>query len=640
MDNAKEKNICDDCGDEKRESVVLNKKNFTIASGVLLGLAFLLGFTAVDQKIVTFVYLLSMLSGGSFVYLSAIRGLFKQRFLNINFLVSVAALGALYIGQYAEAASVVFFFSLAEAFEEYGIEKSRRALEALIERAPKMATRKDGTVIPVTDVQIGEVVIVRAGDTIPLDGRVVEGFSSIDEATITGESVPKDKLAGDIVYAGTQNQNGYLEIRVEKDGTNSTLSKIVALVDQAQRSRAPIHDFMDTFARYYTPLVVLIATGLAIIPPLFGMDGFMDSLYRALTLLVIACPCALVIASPIAIASAVGGASKRGVLIRGGKYLQALANTSVVAFDKTGTLTEGKPRITDVIPLGNHTETQLLADASGIALLSTHPLSVAIAEYGTQKGITPHAMREYQNLSGRGSEARCIVCNDTEHCIGNAKLLEEKSIVIDVLRERAEELEGEGKTLVLVTEGKEVVGIIAIADAPRINASSTIDLLTKRGVTTVMLTGDNIRTAQAAGRELGVSLVYASLLPEEKVSRIQEFQKTRGQVVMVGDGINDAPALAAANVGMAMGAKGSDVAIETADVALLNDNIEMIPYAISLGKKTMAAIRFNIVISLLVKVVFLFIAVFGTPHLAWAIASDSGIALIVVANSLRLFRVS
>jgi len=614
------------------------KKTLTIVSGVSILAAFVLGWFGLPTSVARILYLISIFSGGYFVFWGALTGLFKKRFLNIDFLVTVAAIGAIYINQLAEAAAVVFFFSLAEMFEEFGIERSRKAVEALIEKSPQTAILADGRKLPVEEIKVKDVVIVRPGDLLPVDGIVVKGFSSVDEAAITGESVPKDKRVKDSVFAGTLNLNGYLEIEATKESKNSTFSKIIELVDKAQRSRAPAQEFIDAFAKYYTPIVVAGAGFIAIAPPLFLGGVFSEWLYRALTLLVIACPCALVISTPVSVASAIGGASRRGVLIKGGKYLELLGKIKAAAFDKTRTLTFGEPIISDVVAFNNFKEEEVLADAAGISCFSSHPLAKTIMDYAQERGITPHAMEKYENIVGKGGRAACLVCNDLEHCVGNLKLIGANSVTTEEILKKTESLEKEGKTVVLVSEGNKVMGALAISDKIRPESKEAVQKLNRLGVETIILTGDNPHTANFVAQELGIKNVYASLLPDEKVKKIEELKSKHQTVAMVGDGVNDAPSLVTSSVGIAMGAGGSDAAIESADVALMNSNLLNVPYAITLGRKTLKTIKQNIIASLAVKAVFLGLALFGFTHLEYAIGADSGVAILVILNSLRLFR--
>lgn len=601
-------------------------------------LALVLGWLGLPMFATKILYLISIFSGGYFVFWAAIRGLLKKRFLNIDFLVTIAAIGAIYINQLAEAAAVVFFFSLAEMFEEYGIERSRKALETLVKKSPQTAILADGRKAPVEEVKLKDIVIVRPGDLIPLDGAVIKGSSSVDEATITGESVPKDKRLGDKVFAGTMNLNGYLEIEVAKESKDSTFSKIIALVEKAQRSRAPAQEFIDQFAKYYTPAIVGGAILIAIIPPVFLGGVFASWLYRALVLLVIACPCALVISTPVSIASAIGGASRRGVLIKGGKYLELLGKIKAVAFDKTKTLTFGEPVVSDVVTFNGFSEEEVLADAAGIEKFSSHPLSKSILDFVQERGVTPHLMEKYETVIGKGGKAACLVCNNLEHCVGNLKLIGANSVTTEEILKKTERLEKEGKTVVLISEASKVMGALAISDKIRPESKEAIQKLNRLGIETAILTGDNSHVANFVAQKLEIKKVYASLLPDDKLQKIEELKKQYGYAAMVGDGVNDAPSLVASSVGIAMGAGGSDTAIEAADVALMNNNLLNVPYTIALGKKTLAIIKQNIIASLGVKAVFLTLAIFGFTHLEFAIGADSGMAILVILNGLRLFR--
>ncbi len=616
-------------------SVDFWKKFLTIISGICVVSALVLKFLDLNKE-ATILYYAALISGGYFVLIAAVRGLVKQKFLNIDFLVVIAAIGAIYIDQIGEAAAVVFFFSLAELFEDYGIEKSKKAVETLIKKAPKTAVLKSGEVVQVESVKKSDVILIKPGDLIPLDGKVIKGMSSVDESMITGESIPKDKKENDTVFSGTLNQNGFLEIEVTKENKDSTFNKIVQLMEEAQASRAPTQEFIDKFAKYYTPIVVFIALIIATVPTLFFGAVFTEWLYKALILLVISCPCALVVATPISVASAIGGGAKKGILIKGGVHLEEIGKTKAVAFDKTRTLTLGEPYVTDVLPLGNHTEEEVLADAAGIESFSSHPLSKSILTYIQDKGITPHVMEQYENISGKGGKAICANCNGSEHAIGNIKFMG-----IDIppaILKKIEELEKNGKTVVIIRESDQIIGILGIADTIRKEAKEAIRLLDKMNIASAMLTGDNQHAAKYIAEKSGIKMYFASLLPQEKVEKIDELKKKYKSVVMVGDGVNDAPALATANVGMVMGAKGSDVAIEVADIALMNDNLLNVPYSISHGRRTLHVIKQNIVASLGVKFVFLSLAIFGLTTLEYAIGADSGMAILVIFNGLRLLR--
>lgn len=610
----------------------------TALSGISTATAFILDFLPVPQSLITLLYTASIFLGGIFVVRGALRGLLKQRFLNIDFLVVIASLGALYIDQLPEAAAVIFFFSLSEVFEEYGVARSRKALEALLHKAPQTTTLLDGTSRSVDKVTVGTQIAVRPGDLIPLDGRVVQGNSAVNEATITGEPLPINKREGDMVFAGTLNENGYLEIEVTKESKDSTFSKIVRLIENAQKAKAPSQEFIDRFAKFYTPGVVMLAVAVAVFPPIILGEPSIVWFTRALVLLVIACPCALVISTPVAITAAIGGASRKGVLIKGGKYLEEIQKVRAIAFDKTGTLTAGKPYISDVIAFNGFSEREVLEDAAGVEQFSSHPLSKSILEFAKEKGIPFHPMKDYQNTVGKGGKATCTVCNDLEHCVGNLKLMDTHGVATEAITEKTEKLEREGKTIVLVSEGKQLMGVIAISDRIRNEAKEAVAMLQDFGVQSVMLTGDNQHTADYVAENLGIRKAYGSLLPDEKVGKIEVLKQEYGAVAMVGDGVNDAPSLALSNVGIAMASHGSDVAIETADIALMNENLLNLPHLVSLGKRTVRTIKQNIGAALIAKVAFVALAVFGISNLGIAIAADTGVALLVILNSLRLFR--
>ena len=603
------------------------KKLFTAISGLCLFAASLLGNDLL--------YLVSVGFGGFFVAIGAIRGLIKQRFLNIDFLVLIASIGALYIQQWAEAAAVVFFFSLAEAFESFGIQRSKQALETLLQKTPAEALLTTGEKVKIDDIKLGDLITVRSGELIPLDGIVKGGTSSVDESTITGESIPQDKESGSHVFAGTLNQHGALEIEVTKESKDSTFSKIAHLVEEAQKSKAPIQEFMDRFAKYYIPFIVGIAILITTIPPFIFGGTFESWFYRALIILVISCPCALVLSAPIAMASALGGASKRGILIKGGEYLDLLSKIKAIALDKTRTLTIGKPTISDVLPTDAFTEEDILKEAAGVEKFSTHPLSASILEYAKQKGIRGHEMEDYQNIPGKGGKATCRVCNET-YRVGNLKLINASTHTQQIIK-KAEQLEKQGKTIVIVSKNQDIMGIIAVSDVIRPEAETLISRLYQLNIHPVMLTGDNTYTAEFVAQNLGIQELHASLLPDQKSDKINALKKKFGTIAMVGDGVNDAPSLATATVGIAMGIEGSDMAIETADIILMNDNLLNIPDAIRLSKKTMRIIKVNIGLALTTKAIFLISAILGLSSLETAITADSGVAILVILNSLRLF---
>lgn len=629
------------CGDTEKivEEKKINWRTIaTVISGIGTVLGFLLSYAGVSENITSVLFLISIVVGGVFVVQGAFEGLTKKKFLNIEFLVVIASIGALYLGELGEASAVIFFFSLAEAFESFGVKRSRKALEELVKNNPKQATLKDGRVLDIDSVQLNAIVVIKPGDLIPLDGTIILGTSAINEASITGESLPKDKIVGDAVYAGTINVNGYLEIRVTKISKDSTISKIVELVSSAQESKTQSEEFVDSFAKYYTPAVALVALLIVAIPVLFFDGSFLIWLERAITLLVVACPCALVIATPVTVTSALGGASKKGILIKGGKFLELLGKVNVIAFDKTGTLTIGKPVVTDVIVFNGFTEQELLEDVAGMESFSTHPLAEAIIDYAKKKGITPHQMESYQNIPGKGGKAICKICDDLEHCVGNLKMMDAHNVSIDEVTKDTEKFEKEGKTVVLVSEKDKVMGMLAISDTVREASANTIHTLSLNNVSSAMLTGDNVHSAKYISEELGIQNVFAGLLPEEKVEKIRELKEKYGVVAMVGDGVNDAPALALSDVGIAMGGKGTDIALETADMVLMNDRIELIPDVVKLGKRTLGTIKVNVALAVGSKLVFVGLAIFGMANLGVAIATDTGVAILVILNGLRLFK--
>lgn len=618
---------------EENKSNRMNKAlTATAAVSFVAGLAFSL-FKLPGAEIL---YLVSLAAGGTPVAISAVRKLLKRK-ISISLLVTIAALGALYLGQFAEAAAVMFFFALAEAFEEFGEARSQKAVAALLKSAPKIARLQDGREVPVEKVKEGEIVKVRPGDMVPLDGVVVDGESSVDEATITGESVPKEKYKGEAVYAGTLNQSGYLEVKVTKTAANSTLQKIVTLISEAQKSRPEMQEFLDKFASYYIPAAIGLALLVAVVPPVFFGEPFSDWFTKALILLVLACPDALVVSAPVAVAAAIGGASRRGVLIKGGRFLEVLSKTRAIAFDKTKTLTVGTPVVAEVVLLHDATEEDVIGDAAGIEKFSSHPLAKAIEDYAKQKGIKPHKMDKFKNVAGRGGNANCMVCGDKEHAIGNLQHIGVSAETCEHVLPEVERLEGMGMTAVLVSEGKKVIGIIGITDELRNDSKGVIDALNKLRVTPVMLTGDNQRAANYIAEKVGISEAYGALLPEQKAELIDKLQARYQRVAMVGDGVNDAPSLARADVGIAMGGGGSDVAIETADVTLMNDAIGTIPYLLDVGQQTFRVVRQNVYGSIIVKGVILVLGIAGVIGLSLAVAADAVMAVLVVLNGLRLF---
>ena len=562
----------------------------------------------------------------------------RTRSVDINVLMVVAVAGALALGELLEAASVVFLFSLAQWLEVRTLERARQAIRALIELAPRQALVKRGGVeflVPIDDVATGDQIIVRPGDKVPVDGRVVAGHSDVNEAPITGESLPIDKMPGAEVYAGTINGRGALEIEVTRIGRDTRLAHIIHLVEDAQSRRAPIQSFVDRFARVYTPSVVVLAVVVAFAPPLVAGADAATWLYRALVLLVISCPCALVISTPVSIVAALSAAARNGVLVKGGALLERLADVRVIAFDKTGTVTSGRLAVAEVMPIADRAEDDLIRYAAAVEARSEHPIARAIVEHARQRQLEIPPVAQFVSLPGMGAEARVL---DRDVLIGNEAMLASRGVASEALG-AVRAVRRAGKSLVFVAVDGRFAGAIAVTDRPRENAKEAIELLRANGIRrVVMLTGDHADTASAVAQALQIDEHYAALLPEQKHALVQTLRNGQGAVMMVGDGVNDAPALAAADVGVAMGAAGSDAALETADVALMSDELLKLPYALRLARATVRNVRTNVAVSLVLKAAFLVLAVTGSATLWMAVLADTGASVIVVANALRLLR--
>ncbi|MBL8383219.1 MAG: heavy metal translocating P-type ATPase [Burkholderiales bacterium] len=561
--------------------------------------------------------------------------------LNINALMAIAVTGAVIIGKWPEAAMVMFLFSIAEMIEALSLDRARNAIRKLMEAAPEKATirRDDGTweEVPVSAVASGMVVRIKPGERLPLDGEVIEGRSAVNQAPITGESMPVDKGPGDKVFAGSINETGSFEFRVTAAANQTTLARIIKAVEEAQGSRAPTQRFVDQFARIYTPAVLAIAVLVALVPPLaFGLP-WMDWIYKALVLLVIACPCALVISTPVTIVSGLAAAARRGMLIKGGVYLELGRKIKSLALDKTGTITAGKPAVTDLIPWGGADADAVLTAAAALATRSDHPVSLAIARRWTEaaSGRTAPEVEAFAAITGRGVRGELA---GAVHHLGNHRLVEELGLCSPALESALKTLETRGKTAVIVADSTKVLGILAVADRVRETSKAAVADLHVLGVRTLMLTGDNPHTAAAIAREVGIDDARGDQLPEDKLAAIEAELKQHGTVGMVGDGINDAPALAKSSIGFAMGAAGTDTAIETADVALMDDDLRKIPAFIRLSRATATVLKQNIALALGIKAVFLALAVAGQATLWMAVFADMGASLLVVLNGLRLLR--
>jgi Cd2+/Zn2+-exporting ATPase len=608
-----------------------------IASGVSLAAAIVAGWLGwpIASRVLA---LATVAAGGAYPASRAWRAL-RYSALDMNVLMTIAVVGAIAIGQWSEAATVVFLFALAQHLESHSMHRARNAIRALMDLTPpEAAVLRNGTEVrvPVDQVVLGERLRVRPGEKIPLDGRVAAGASDVNQAPITGESLPVDKRPGDDVFAGTINGHGAIEVETTRLVRDTTLARIIHLVESAQAERAPAQAFVDRFARIYTPVVIVLAALVAAVPPLIGWGPAMPWIYRGLVLLVIACPCALVISTPVALVSALAAAARRGVLIKGGLHLERLATVQGVAFDKTGTLTRGVPEVVDVVAAGGVEREAVLRLAASVEQASEHPIAAAIVRAAGARDPGAPVTSDFHARPGLGAVARV---DGDQVLVGSVRLIEESGIDLAPLTAALDTQTVAGRTIVVVARASNVLGLIALADTPRTKARDMVDLLAQAGLSRVaMLTGDSPAAAQAIAREVGIDDVRASLLPADKVEAVKDLRREWGSLAMVGDGVNDAPALAAADVGIAMGAAGSDIALETADVALMSDDLVKLPFAIRLSRATVRTVRFNIAAALLLKLAFLGLAVGGCTSLWLAIVADTGMSLVVIANGLRLLR--
>ena len=628
----------EDAANQSKEAAPWWKKSktiATIASGVMLLAAATVDAIGVSESLAIGMYLAAMVIGGYHVAKSGLYGL-RSFTLDTNFLMAVAAIGAAAIGEWSEGATVVFLFSLGNALQAYTIDKTRNSIRALMELAPAEASViRNGELVrlPVEQIVTGDIIQVKPGEHIAMDGTVQQGLSAINQAAITGESLPVEKKVGDTVYAGTLNEQGSLDIVVTRLAADSTLAKIMHMVEEAQSEKAPMQQFVDVFAKYYTPVVIFGAAALMFVPSLVFGQPFETWFYRALVLLVISCPCALVISTPVSIVSAIGNASRNGVLIKGGAYLEQLGRVKAIAFDKTGTLTMGKPMVTDIVPLAGIGTDEMIRVAASIESRSEHPLARAILAKAASMQLA--SVVNFKALIGRGAKAD--VDGKTVY-VGNPRLFEEMGQSFGSYTTILERLENEGKTTVGIGTANTLWGLIALADTIREDSAVTIQSLRKAGIGhIVMLTGDNNRVASAIANTLELDAFQSELLPEDKVAAIKSIARF-GAVAMIGDGVNDAPALATADIGIAMGVAGSDTALETADIALMSDDLAKLPYVIKLSRKSVRIIKQNIAFSLAVKLLFVAGTFLGFVNLWFAVFADTGASLIVTLNGLRLVR--
>ena len=608
-------------------------------SGVTALAAEVIHFTsAAPNWVVAVIALISILSAGLSTYKKGWIAL-KNLNLNINALMSIAVTGAILIGQWPEAAMVMFLFTVAELIEAKSLDRARNAISGLMQMTPEQATvlQADGSWIlqDVKAIEPGARVRVRPGERIGLDGEVISGSSTINQAPITGESLPVEKTIGDKVFAGTINQAGSLEFSVTAAANHSTLARIIHAVEQAQGARAPTQRFVDQFSKIYTPAVFIFALAVAVIPPLFMGAVWFDWIYRALVLLVVACPCALVISTPVTIVSGLAAAARKGILVKGGVYLEGGYKLDYLALDKTGTITHGKPVQTDYLSLDPTADASAPAIAAALAGRSDHPVSLAIANAAVDKTSAPLVVHNFEALGGRG--VRGEIDGKTYH-LGNHRLVEELNLCSPELEEKLFALEKQGKSVVLLLDNSGPLALFAVADTVKESSREAIQQLHDLGIKTLMLTGDNVHTAQAIAAQVGIDEARGDLLPTDKLQAIEALYAQGHNVGMVGDGINDAPALARAEIGFAMAAAGTDTAIETADVALMDDDLRKIPTFIRLSRQTSSILKQNIALALVIKAIFLGVTFAGIATMWMAVFADMGVSLLVVFNGLRLLR--
>ena len=620
----------------EREPFWKQKENIKVyISALLLVISWFLGEQLGEEHLLPMIgYAASILIGGYTLFIKGLKNLSRLKF-DMNTLMTIAIIGAAIIGKWGEGATVVILFAISEALERYSTDKARQSIGSLMDIAPKEALIRRGNEEMM--IHVGDIMIVKPGQKLAMDGLVIKGTSTLNQAAITGESVPVTKTIDDEVFAGTLNEEGLLEVKVTKRDEDTTISKIIHLVEEAQAERSPSQAFVDKFAKYYTPAIVLLALLIAVVPPLFGGD-WSQWLYQGLAVLVVGCPCALVVSTPVAVVTAIGNAAKNGVLIKGGIHLEEAGHLKAIAFDKTGTLTKGIPAITDIVTYGGN-ENELLTVTAAIEKGSQHPLASAIVRKAEENGLNLNgvSVEEFQSITGKGVKAKV---NNEMYYVGSPNLFEELHQTIEsTIKERITRMQTEGKTVMVLGTEKEILSLIAVADEMRETSKEVISKLNHIGIETVMLTGDNQRTAEAIGKQVGVSDIKADLLPEDKLNFIKELLGKHQSVGMVGDGVNDAPALAASSVGVAMGGAGTDTALETADIALMADDLSKLPYTIKLSRKALAIIKQNITFSLAVKLVALLLVMPGWLTLWIAIFADMGATLLVTLNSLRLLKV-
>ena len=639
---------CPDCADDDDDDddgellaegkpLIYNRPiQIMVASGILFVLGHIFEFLSFSQTVITLTYMAGAVIAGYEIAILAYKSLVKRHTIGPAMLMCIACVASFIIGHPEEGAAVTFLYYIAEFLEDYAEYKSKRSIKALVEIAPDTARVKVGDkeeIKNVDDVEIGEIVIVKPGDKVPLDGEVISGSSSINQASITGESVPVLKQVGDDVFSGTVNEDGYLEIKVTTAAKDSVISKIVTLVKSSQLNRSETESLVEKVAKYYTPVMMVGAIIVALVPPFLFGQNLSDWVYKALSLLVISCPCAFLISTPVGMVSSITSAARNGVIIKGSTYVEEMRNVKAVILDKTGTLTEGKLKLSDVEVLDdNYSTDDIVKIAASIESESSHPIAQAVVNYADENNISFEKVEDFKNVTGKG-----IIANigGEQFYAANEALIEGSSF--DISQEEINKYSAEGKTLIFVGNAQRVLGVITVSDKIRDNAPEVISDLRSHGVKTFMLTGDNKLAAESVASEIGVDHFYANLMPEDKLNLLDTIRNKFGDVAMVGDGINDAPALARANIGIAMGAAGSDVAIETADVALMQDDISKLPYLFSLSHKTMGIIKQNITLAIAIKLLCVILAIMGIITLMMSVGfGDLGLTLFVILNSFRI----
>ena len=636
---------CPDCVDDDHEEELLAEGKplianrpiqIIVASGICFAVGHILEWLSVNPTIVTIIFMLGALIAGYEIAIMAYKSLVNRHTVGPAMLMCIACVASFIIGHPEEGAAVTFLYYIAEFLEDYAEHRAKRSIKSLVEIAPETARVKVGDseeIRNVDDVNIGEIVIVKPGDKVPLDGQVISGSSSVNQASITGESVPVLKEIGDEVFSGTVNEDGYLEVVVTKKAKDSVISKIVTLVKRSQLNRSETESLVEKVAKYYTPVMMVAAACVAFIPPLLFGQPLVDWIYKALSLLVISCPCAFLISTPVGMVSAITAATKNGVLIKGSTYVEEMRGVKAVIFDKTGTLTEGKLELSEVIVLNDsYSKEDIVRIAASLEHNSSHPIAQAIVNHADLNDIVFEEIEEFRNVPGKGIVGYIA---GEQFYAANESLIEGSEF--NISRDEINNYSADGKTLVFIGNAEKVLAIITVSDKIRDNAVEVIDDLNKQGVQTIMLTGDNKVAAKSVAEKLGINYVYSNLLPEDKLNILDTIRNKFGDVAMVGDGINDAPALARANIGIAMGAAGSDVAIETADVALMQDDISKLPYLFSLSHKTMGIIKQNISVAIAVKLLCVVLAILGIITLMMSVGfGDLGLTLLVILNSLRI----